>query len=372
MQKLTICGSFGFGNIGDEAIPLAVHDLAENLGVPINLDILSRFDKPEISSVIGLGDQDKERRESLRGQPLIMSGGGIIEPLEISTLFRCEKFLKPNFTPYASLFCISVDAGINYSFQNRWKIRRAVKNIEKIYVRDVLSEQVLRNILPGKQIETLGDLVLWLSPNESQLPFNLSLPERYIAVSLAGNWKDEQNWYTWISEELSSLAHEYDADIIFIPMSCDKNDDDREEHRRVREYILQNTQDINIILLENPVTPKSLSQIFANSFLVVAMRLHGCVMAYAQKTPFVGISYHPKIYGFVDTIEWTKAIVPVRRPEYQSQSIYGYKFDALHLEKNMLVSAAKYAVSSGKFSSLDEIKCNISKVFMEFLDNANL
>ena len=155
-------------------------------------------------------------------------------------------------------------------------------------------------------------------------------------------------------------------------MSCDKNDDDREEHRRVREYILRNTPDINTILLETSFTPKAVSHIFSEACLVVAMRLHGCVMAYAQKTPFVGISYHPKIYGFVDTIKWENAIVPVKRPEYQSQSMYGYKFDALHLEKNMLVSAANYAVTKGNFSSLNEIKSHISKAFTDFLDMADV
>ncbi len=35
--NLTVCGSFGFGNAGDEAIPDAIFDMAAQLGIPVEL-----------------------------------------------------------------------------------------------------------------------------------------------------------------------------------------------------------------------------------------------------------------------------------------------------------------------------------------------
>lgn len=369
-MRLTVCGSFGFGNVGDEAIPLAIYDMAEKHDIPVELDILSRFDRPEMTSVVGLGEHDSERRELLKGQPIIMCGGGIIEPRNVSTLLRCQKYLQPKFTPHASLMAVSVDAGIKYGIRNNWRIRYAVRNIEKIYVRDILSEQVLRQLLPGKSVETIGDLVLWLSPSTLDFAYDQILNDRYIAVSLAGNWNNEPSWYSWICGELSRLSRLYEADIVFIPMSCDESDDDREEHRRIKNHMLHVAPDVNTILIETPLMPKTVSTYFSRAFLVVAMRLHGCVMAYAQKTPFVGISYHPKIHGFVDTVGWRKAIVPMKRPKYQSDSLYGYKFDDLNIEKSMLVSAANYAISNGNFSSLEKYKSRIAEVFLEFIHKA--
>lgn len=369
-MKLTVCGSFGFGNVGDEAIPQAIQDMAEMRRTPVIVDVLSRFDRPEITSVIGLGEQDKQRRESLQGQPIMMSGGGIIEPRDYATLFRCKRFLQSEFTPHASLFCVSVDAGLKYGFRNTWRIRHATRNIDKIYVRDVLSEQVLRGILPGKPIETIGDMALWLAPSTNVPTDNQNLPNHYIAVSLSGCWKDDPAWYNWISGELCTLAREHEADIVFIPMSCHASDDDREEHRHIRDHMFQRAPDINAILLEDPLMPKVVAHLFAEASLVVTMRLHGCVMAYAQQTPFVGISYHPKLYGFVDTVGWGDALIPLIRPKHQSDGMYGYKFDALNIEQGMLVSAASRAVLHGDFSRLEDYKRRISEVFDEFLHMA--
>src|SRR5262245_33062253 len=77
--RLTVCGSFGFGNAGDEAVPIALADIGAYLGFSMNVNVVGRFDEPALSQVIGLGPRDASRRETLRGYPLLLSGGGIIE-----------------------------------------------------------------------------------------------------------------------------------------------------------------------------------------------------------------------------------------------------------------------------------------------------
>jgi len=62
---LTLCGSFGFGNAGDEAVPLAFRDLLDDAGLhDVGIDSLTRFDEPALPNIVGLG----ETYEAANGQ----------------------------------------------------------------------------------------------------------------------------------------------------------------------------------------------------------------------------------------------------------------------------------------------------------------
>lgn len=366
---ITVCGSFGFGNAGDEAIPLAIADMANELKVAVSLKIVGRFDNPAQSNVIGMGAKDEHRRKLLTGHPLVISGGGIIEHRSHAVIVRCRSLLEKKFSPTAALLGISVEPGVHFGLRSRFSLYRCLRRFETVYTRDVLSETTLKKLIPNVNTETIGDLVLWMRPDSSELPENLTIPERYLAVVLSPRWSNDSSWHQWITGELRTLSKEFNAPIVFVPMSSEF-DDDRSEHQAVAKELAMREPDLHIINIETPLTPRAVSHLLGNAEFVVSMRLHGCVMAYAQQTPFVGLAYHPKLSGFCDTIEWPSALIPRAIPKTQSTDTYGYRFSDLALPHGELVKVAIERHTNGKFDALPTLKTKSLSAFNSFLSTA--
>ena len=364
--KLTVCGSFGFGNAGDEAIPEAITDMAGQLGMPVHIDMVTRFDNPAMPHVIGLGAKDRHRLELLRQQPLIMSGGGIIDSASIGTIFRCERLLDRAFAPRSSLLGVSVEPGKRYGFRSRWLLRRCLRHFDKVYTRDKLSESTLNGVLPGVKTETVGDLVLWLQPDRRDWTSELRLPPDFIAVNLSPRWSRDAEWRKWISNEISEIGNELETSVVFFPMSC-LFDDDRKELRMVADELAKINPRLQVVSIETNLAPRSVAAILSKARMVISMRLHGCVMAYGQRRPCVGLAYHPKLAGFFETIGWPTALVPDELPRMQRSEGNGYNFADLNLRPGDLVRKVVENIARNDFSMLPVLKAKSAAALEEFL-----
>lgn len=363
-MRLTVCGSFGFGNAGDEAIPLAISDMLEEIGEAVELDVLCRYDFPEMDGVIGLGADYADKRSSLKSQPMLMAGGGIIEAASYSTIKRCSGFFRNELKAKMAFLGISADYGVRYRWLDRVFFSFWMRKTGTVYARDVLSASTIQSNFPRVSVETIGDLVLWMKP--SICPEHLSdLPQRYISVVLAPRWQDP-HWVEWISSELATLAKQQHAALVFVPMSC-QHDDDRVEHKRVAAYISTHHPEVEAFTIETPLSPREVAAVLGKSLSTVSMRLHGCVMAYAQKIPFVALAYHPKLAGFVQTIEVPWAILPFSLPKQQSCGVYGYRFSDLQLCGGDLVRSVERARNEMSFELLERLKQRSLGAFKKFI-----
>lgn len=352
---LTVCGSFGFQNLGDEAIPLALVDIGRRIGIEIVPDVVSRFDKPASTDVIGLGEQDRLRRNSLRRQPLLMSGGGIIENNPNAVIFRCASMLRADFASKAHLFGISVEPGVSYNWYWKLRLLNVLRRFDVVYTRDEQSEDVLAKMYPSLNVQTIGDLVLWLQPEAGEHRAVQSSLGKYIAVNLAPRWAGDTGWYEWITKELTQLARTLDAALLFIPMTSEY-DDDRAEHRVVRDRLRETASDVRCELIESLPTPRGAATLFGGADLAISMRLHGCVMSYAQRTPCVGLGYHPKLAGFFRTVGLQTAILPDAFPKVQTEGVYGFRFSDLTLPQGALVRKAMHCLATPDFTLLPVLK----------------
>lgn len=355
-REITVCGSFGYGNAGDEAIPISYSTLLQAAGVDCDINILSRYKKTDMESVIGTSQEDS--LQAIKNIPIVVSGGGIIEQKERATVLRCKKFLSNKFTSNIGFIGVSVEPGVDYG----WIVKKKILNVlnqstlPSIYTRDLLSEVILRKLYPKLEIKTVGDLVLWLEASETRplgFPHNV---KKYIAVSLSSCWSNEPEWYKWIVDELIKVAKEQDASLVFIPM-CSKYDDDRQEHHKVANLIKMDEKcRCDVFCLDDDYSAPEIAAVFRDAILVISMRLHGCVIAYGQKTPFIGISYHPKLIGFSYTVGLRKNVLPIQVPNKQSLGSYGYRFKDLDMSEGLINDAAGTAITEKNFSSLDYYK----------------
>jgi len=365
-MNLTVCGSFGFRNAGDEAVPLAISDLAGSMGMSLETVQLSRYEKPDLEEIVGLGGRDKSRREELKDRTRLYIGGGIIEPNEHCVFLKCEKYAAPGRSAQRSLFAASVEFDVKYGWLDRYRIRRAAESLQYLYVRDVLSAEMLQDILPGRTIEVVGDSVLQMQPAATTLP-ELYHIGPYIAVSLAPRWQNDPDWHRWISTELALTAGALGAAIVFVPMSV-KYDSDLPAHHEAARGIREAYPDIRVHELKQELPPRMISRIFGDAALVISMRLHGAVMAYAQQSPFIALSYHPKLQGFAKTVGLEDYCLPRMLPSRQSKNVYGYNFRDLGLEKYRLAERALHALEETDFSALNSLIMKQRSAFTKVLE----
>ncbi len=366
-RRMTIAGSFGFGNAGDEGAPLAMQDMARSIGIDLVCDALGRFDEPSARSVIGLGADDTERRRQLMNQPLLYVGGGIVEPQDKAAVSRIGAWASQHNVPYTVLFGAAVEPRVRYGWRSRRRLNADLRRVSRLFVRDVISATELSRLMPMADIETIGDVVLWLEAGTR--PQELDGIDEYIAVNLAPRWSDELGWRQWIAAQLMRLTSELKMPLVFVP--CTQHfDRDQDEHDAVARLLADSNCAQPIIRLDGTYSPRTIAAAFGSATLTVGMRLHACVLSYAQEVPWVGLTYHPKLSGFAATVEQPARLLPHDLPALQSQDVYGFTFSSLEMADCDLVRAAREALGESSFHRLDPLKADLAAAFRMVLEES--
>lgn len=367
MTDFVVSGSFGFGNAGDEAVLLALQDLAAAVGVRATFQAVGRYDQPALSTVLGIGVEDRGLRLALRGEPLLYAGGGVIEARCECVLVRCASVLEELNPPFAALFAAAVDTSVTYPFLLRRRIRQIVNRMDFLFTRDVASAEMLSALCPGrrKEIECIGDSVLWLRPAEA-VPEAISA-RPYVAVALTSAWDGDPTWDDWISAQLISLCRTLKTDLTFVPLST-RADDDRLVHRRILRRIQQKDYHVRATSLEDELEARTILAILGGARLVVGMRLHACVMAYSQRVPFVGLPYHPKIPAFAATVKHERCVLAGEAATAKRDPLRCYSFAQLELAKTDLVATAMRTLDDRRFEQLEVLRLRLVDGFKTIMN----
>lgn len=326
---LVVVGSFGYSNIGDEALPLAIQDMVDELGLPHRVVPVSRFDGTPVEDLVANGDDWTDQRATLAGARVLIAGGGAIEPHYRSVLAKSRQFLADRPPAAVRLLGVAVEPGVAYDLRERAWLARELLRRTPVLTRDDQSARVLRRVLPHVRPRTVGDLVLWLRPEATERARALTPAGRFLTVCLAPRWTDDPAWRSWIGAELGALARAESAELLFLPL-CAPYDDDRVEHRRAAEGLSVSHPDVVCTVVEDILEPREALAITAASVGTVAMRLHGWVLSMAAGVPGVGIGYHPKLRGLAETMGALDGLVaPPPNARQSGGDAYGYDFAAL-------------------------------------------
>lgn len=328
-DRLVVVGSFGYSNIGDEALPLALQDMVDGLGLPHRVVPVSRFDGTPVTDLVANGPDWVEQRAGLSGDRVVIAGGGAIEPHYRSVLAKSRQFLADRPRSAVRLLGVAVEPGVAYDARERVWLARELLRRTPVLTRDAQSARVLRRLLPHVRSRTVGDLVLWLRPEATERTHSLTPTGRFLTVCLAPRWTDDPAWRAWIGAELGALARAESAELLLLPL-CAPYDDDRVEHRRVAEELAVSHPDVTCTVVEDVLEPREVLAIIAASVGTVAMRLHGWVLSMAAGVPGVGIGYHPKLRGLAETMGALDGLVaPPATAMQAGGDAYGYAFAAL-------------------------------------------
>lgn len=370
-KSLTLCGSFGFGNAGDEAVPYAFKNLLESLGLDYTVRLLSRFSEPELKGIIGSGGSDARHRKGIAKDPLLFIGGGVIEKASHSVLLSLEEILQNEMIGPRMLFASSAEPHMNCSWLKNQRHCSLLKDFRHYYVRDIFSKESLTRIIGDEAaIEIIGDSVIWLEPDLTQVKELVPGEGEFIGVTLMQKWSEDSNWTAWIVPQLIELSKEMALPIVFIPMST-KYDDDRVEHRRIASLIREREPNISIIELQGDYTPAGVLGVYSRAKVVVSMRLHGCVMAYSQRVPFIGLDYCNKIVGFCKTVGWDTFFLPGYEKKEKLLGLFGADFVDASFEGKSLLTKVQGALVHNEWSFIEIFKNKQKECLLKFLKSCD-
>ena len=354
VTPLFVYGSFGHGNLGDELVPDCLAAALNAAGYPATPIPVTRFDG-DLTWPGVINRSAAPARLAEAGGRLIVTGGGIVEPRAHSCMNRAFDLAATVPGTAVDAFAFSVEPGVDFGWRDRRRLRRQLDQIGTAHVRDELSAETLLRLAPGHPVRVVGDIALWSAAGTlpDAVTALLSGAGTGIAVILQTTW-DKTEVFPWLVPELVTLARELDLPVTILPFAA-HDDRDRKMHSSLAAALREAAPDRAVAdlsaLLPGVLTPAVAAALLEQAELTISTRLHGCVLSYAMKTPFVALSYHPKLAGFARTVDRQSALLPARPPSRQSAR-YGYSFADLGLRPGDLVARAGEVLDDRDFPAI--------------------
>ncbi|HHY21718.1 MAG TPA: polysaccharide pyruvyl transferase CsaB [Bacilli bacterium] len=299
-MKVVLSGYYGFDNVGDEAILYSIIQALREVDPTIEITVLSN--QPEkTAETYGVKAVNrwklKEVAKVIKQSDGLISGGGSLlqdetggrSVIYYTGVMLMARFLGKPFFVYAQGM-----GPLNQTFNQRLT-KFAIKKAAKITVRDIESKQLLERIGVKKDIELVPDPVLGICGGDLKSGWleQIGIDEPFITVSVR-DWPSEQPYKERLAhtlDELSSRGYR----IVFIPMHGEHDKKSSEDVMKLMK------KEAMIAPFDASIEEKI--ALIRSSHLLIGMRLHALIFATVVHTPFVALSYDPKIDSFARIVE---------------------------------------------------------------------
>jgi len=301
--KAAISGYYGYGNLGDDAILLAIQQQMARSGRPIELHVLSR--RPEhTAKQYGLRAVQRFNPfhvfRTLRECDVLISGGGSLlqdktstrSLLYYTTLIHLAKRLgKPVFMYANGIGPISRE-------KNRRKVRDCVEICDVVTLRDKDSLDELKALGVTRQDMVItGDPVFTLLPPLEEIDPLADLSAEsgsgIIGISVR-SIPDMTNFPREFAKVCDRLVTEQGKTIVFLIM---QESIDEPLSRAVQQMMTQPSY-----LKKAPGDLPSMLSLIRGMDTVIAMRLHTIIFAANVNVPVIGCNYDPKVASMLNIL----------------------------------------------------------------------
>lgn len=336
-----IWGYYGFANTGDEAIlhcllrgmrniPM-VRDQSDVVvfsadpaatrrehNVSAVLSAIPRTHKERVKAMLYLDWRDA-RRTYQQLDTLVVGGGGLFFDAPDSNfwLLRMLEQIRLAVADGKQVILCGVGVGPLYHQESKEIIKKVFSQVRGILVRDEPSAHLLAEIGVTAPVHVTGDLVFLIEPASSERIAEIAAIEGLkksarpvIGVTLQGVEAEKPGIREALQAFVRYAVEVLEADIWFIPMQTggERGVDDRPAAAAVAEEIADRDR---LKAVNGTYSPWEVQGVLGLCDAVLAMRLHGAILAIANRTPVFGVSYAAKVSRVFAEIGHSEWQVPI-------------------------------------------------------------
>jgi polysaccharide pyruvyl transferase CsaB len=302
-RGVLICGAYGHGNLGDDAILEALVQEVREIDPEMPIWALSRRPK-ETRRLLGIGSVHHFNffgflRVMLKTRMYLSGGGSLIQDVT-SRRSLWYYLLSIKLAKLCGNLVCMYGCGIGpvQRESSRKKVKRVLnRDVDVITLREDSSIEELKRLgVHRPEIVAAADPVLALSsaPDgeiaDTLRQLGLEPDGRYICFALRG-WKEFHQKAPVFAAAANRAYEKYGLTPVFVAINH-RNDgaaaDAVVPHLRVPYHAVR-----------EPLPSGKSIGLMSKMAVVVAMRLHGLVFAASRGVPLIGIDYDPKVTAFL-------------------------------------------------------------------------
>ncbi|MEB3274566.1 MAG: polysaccharide pyruvyl transferase CsaB [Prochlorothrix sp.] len=291
-MRVVLCGYYGKGNGGDEALLATLLQMLPTTAIPVvlsgnPLETHSRYNVEAIDRFSAFGVL-----RALRSSEAFIFGGGSL--MQDSTSFVSLLYYAGlmGLAQRLNLRTIAWAQGIGplRHAWSRWLTRQVFRHCQGVSVRDGGSAKLLTQ-WQVPYVEAPDPV--WALASESVMGLS-NLPSPRIAVNLRPHPLLTEARLHCLAQAIAALQTATGASILLVPFQPQT---DRQPLEVVARTLVGQ---YHWIEAEHP---QQLKGIFQGVEMTIAMRLHGLIMALAEGCRCVGLSYDPKVTYLMQSLE---------------------------------------------------------------------
>ena len=313
MKNVLISGYYGFNNTGDEAMIETMSNILakRNYGLIVlssnpertkELYNVQAYDRYKFSEIV----------KAIKKADIVVSGGG--------TLFQ-DITSKKSIWYYLAIVRIAqlFHKKVCIAYQGMGPIdtklyRRMTKNIlnkksvKYVALRDNNAIEFAKEIgIKENKISFSSDMIFMMDPPARERSLKILKDnlhgyregQKLIGLSIR-EWKDKDRTDLF-AEFADKLVEEYDARIVFFPFHKPKD-------AEISKIVMHKMKhDDAVAIIPNRYLPSEVLGAMGLMDVNIGVRLHSLVFSAVGNVPTIGISYDPKIDGFLEMIDMKPA-----------------------------------------------------------------
>lgn len=303
VTQAVISGYYGYGNLGDDAILLAISRQLSDAEHPVRLTVLSR--RPEdtarqygLKAVPRFSPWSVYR--ALKKSDILISGGGSLLQDKTSTrsLLYYLTVIKLAKHLHKPVFLYANGIGPLNREVNRKKVKQCLDRCDLITLRDEESLQVLRSLgILRDDIIITGDPVFTLTEAESRRKplreLGVSRDAHVVGISVRRQPKTD-HFVKEFAVLCDRLVREQGKTIVFLVM---QESEDEPVSRQIQALMEEES-----FLAKTPGDPAAMLTMIRDMDALVSMRLHTIIFAANVNVPTVGCVYDPKVAALLNQL----------------------------------------------------------------------
>lgn len=300
-----LLGYYGFKNSGDETLLYSMINKLREKKDDIRLLVLSKAPE-ETEKTYGVHsvnriDFIRIMKELKRSKLFIFGGGSLIQDVTSNkSLWYYLNILKMAISAGTPIMLYANGIGPVNKSENRKKVAKILDKVDLITLRDAESYEEVKKMGVNKKAIVTADPALGMQGADKQysrellLKAGIPLDAKIFGISIR-SWKQcSPVFWRNFAEGVDKICKEYGFTPVWIPL---KQPDDIEISREI-----QSKMSVKGYVLTQHYTPEEIVGIAGECEFVASMRLHSLIYAAAKGVPSVGITYDPKVSGFVNYI----------------------------------------------------------------------